>query len=50
MRFYATANTKICNDQTAFSQYLYGDMYSGKESTPEAAMQRVKDNYRYILI
>jgi len=50
MRFYATANTKICNDQGAFSQYLYGDMYSGKESTPEGAMMRVKDNVRYLLI
>ena len=48
MRFYATANTKICNDQGAFSQYLYSNMYSGKESTPEGAMMRVKDNVRYI--
>jgi hypothetical protein len=50
MRFYSTANTRVENDQSSFSQYLYGDMYSGKESTPEAAMMRVKDNYRYILI
>ena len=50
MRFYSTANTRVCNDQSAFSQYLYGAMYSGKESTPEGAMMRVKDNYRYILI
>ena len=48
MRFYSTANTKICNDQGAFSQYLYSNMYSGKESTPEGAMMRVKDNVRYI--
>jgi len=50
MRFYSTANTRVENDQGSFSQYLYGDMYSGKESTPESAMMRVKDNYRYILI
>ena len=48
MRFYATASTKICNDQGAFSQYLYSNMYSAKESTPEGAMMRVKDNVRYI--
>ena len=48
MRFYATANTKICNDQGAFSEYLFGNMYSAKESTPEGAMMRVKDNVRYI--
>ena len=50
MRFYSTANTRVENDQSSFSKYLYGDMYSGKESTPEGAMMRVKDNYRYILI
>jgi hypothetical protein len=50
MRFYSTANTRVENDQSSFSKYLYGDMYSGKESTPESAMMRVKDNYRYILI
>ena len=50
MRFYSTANTRVANDQGAFSQYLYGEMYSAKESTPEGAMMRLKDNYRYILI
>jgi len=50
MRFYSTANTRVENDQSSFSKWLYGDMYSGKESTPEGAMMRVKDNYRYILI
>jgi hypothetical protein len=50
MRFYATANSRVTNDQGAFSDYLYGDMYSGKESTPEGAMMRVKDNYRYVLV
>lgn len=49
-RFYSTANTRVENDQGAFSHWLYGDMYSSKEDTPESAMMRVKDNYRYILI
>jgi hypothetical protein len=48
MRFYSTANSRIASDQGAFSQYLYGAMYSGKESTPEGAMMRVKDNYLWI--
>ena len=50
MRFYATANTRVTNDANSFGNWLYGNMPSGKESTPEGAMQRVKDNYRYILI
>ena len=50
MRFYSTANTKIANDQGAFSNYLYGSMFSSKESTPEGAMMRQKNSYRYILI
>lgn len=50
MRFYSTANTRVENDSSAFSQWLYGSMYSGKESTPEGAMMRVKDNVRYLLI
>ena len=48
MRFYSTANTRIENDQGAFKNYLYGAMYSGKESTPEGAMMRVKDNWQWI--
>lgn len=50
MRFYSTANSRVTNDQGAFSEYLYGGMYSAKESTPEGATMRVKDSYRYILI
>jgi len=50
MRFYSCANTKICNDQGAYGDYLYGSMYSSKESTPEGALMRQKDAYRYILI
>jgi hypothetical protein len=48
-RFYSTANSRITNDQGAFSEYLYGSLYSAKEDTPEGAMMRVKDSYRYTL-
>lgn len=49
MRFYSTANTRVTNDQGAFSQYLYGNMPSGKSSGPDGAFARVQDNYRYVL-
>lgn len=48
-RFYSTANTRIDSDQGAYSQFLFGSMYSAKEDTPEGAMMRVKDNYRWTL-
>ena len=48
MRFYSTANTRVTSDQGAYGEFLYGNMYSAKESTPEGAMMRVKDNVRYI--
>jgi hypothetical protein len=47
--FYSTPNTRVANDQGSFAQYLYGYMPSAKESTPDGNMQRVADNYRYIL-
>jgi len=47
--FFSTANTRVTNDQGAFSNFLYGSMPSGKESTPEGAFARVQDNYRYTL-
>lgn len=50
MRFYSTANSRISNDQGAFSNWLYGQMPSGKSSGPDGAYQRVADSYRYILI
>ena len=50
MRFYSTANTRVTNDANSFGSWLYGNMPSGKESDPSSAMQRVKNNYRYILI
>jgi len=48
-RFYSTANTKVCNDQGAFANYLYGNMPSGKSSDIDGAFARMQDNYRYIL-
>jgi hypothetical protein len=47
--FFSTANTRVNSDQGAFGKFLYGDMPSAKESTPEANIQREKDSYRYTL-
>ena len=44
--FYSTPNTKVCNDQTAFAKFCYGDMPSCKEGD---AFQCTKDNQRYTL-
>lgn len=49
--FYSTANTRVENDQGAYAEFLYNDLkYSGKESTPEGAIARVQDNWRYIMM
>jgi len=43
--FYSTPNSKICNDQGAFADYLYSDLkYSSHLDTPEGAIARVNDN------
>jgi hypothetical protein len=47
--FFSTANTRVTNDQGAFSKFLYGDMPSAKGSSVEDNLQREKDNYRYTL-
>ena len=47
--FFTTPNTRVANDQSAYAMYLYGNMPSGKGSTMEDNMQRLKDNYRYTL-
>jgi len=47
--FFSTPNTRVNSDQTAFAKFLYGNMPSAKESTPEGNIQREKDNYRYTL-
>ena len=49
MRFYSTANTRINSDQSAFGEFLYGNMPSAKEDTPEGNLQRYADSYRYTL-
>jgi cell fate regulator YaaT (PSP1 superfamily) len=50
MQFYTTSNSRVTNDQGAYAEYLYGNMYSGKDSGPEGALMRIKDNPRYLLI
>jgi hypothetical protein len=48
--FYSTSNTRVePGDQGALGKFLYGTMFSAKESTPEGNMQRIADNYRYTL-
>ena len=47
--FFSTANTRVENDQTAFSNYLYGNMPSSKDSDAAGAMQRVANTNRYTL-
>lgn len=47
--FYSTPNTKISNDQGAYAKFLYGNMPSAKESTPEGNMQRYADAHRHTL-
>jgi hypothetical protein len=37
--FYATANTRIPNDQMSFAEFCYGDMVSGKEGNDFALMK-----------
>ena len=37
--FYATANTRVPNDQTSFADFCYGDMVSGKEGNDFALIQ-----------
>jgi hypothetical protein len=50
--YYSTANTRVTNDGMSFAQYLYGNMPSAKEDTPDGNMQRIKDNseVRWIMI
>jgi len=48
MRFYSTPNSRVANDQGAYSEYLYGALYSGKEDTPEGALMRTKQNWQWI--
>ena len=47
--FFSTPNTRVTNDAISFGNFLYGNMPSAKESTPDGNMQRYKDAYRYTL-
>jgi hypothetical protein len=48
--FFSTASSQVePGDQSSLGKWLYGAMYSAKESTPEGNMQREKDSYRYTL-
>jgi hypothetical protein len=49
MRFYSTANSRVTNDQGSFGTFLYGNMPSAKEDTPEGNLQRYKNNWRYTI-
>ena len=45
--FYSMPNTRVTNDQGAYSEYLYGNMPSCRDGSAFACFQ---DNLRYILI
>jgi hypothetical protein len=47
--FFSTPNTRVTNDGLSFGNFLYGNMPSAKESTPDGNMQRYKNQYRYTL-
>ena len=47
--FYSTPNTRVTNDALSFGNFLYGNMPSAKEDTPDGNMQRYKNQYRYTL-
>ena len=42
--FYSTPNTRVTNDALSYGNFLYGNMPSAKESSPDGNMQRYKDN------
>jgi hypothetical protein len=49
-QFFSAPNTRVMNDQGAFAKYLYDDLkFSSKEFTPEGAIARVQDSFRYNL-
>ena len=48
--FYTMPNTRVTNDQSAYSAFLYSLMPSAKIDDPLGNLQRYKDNYRYILM
>ena len=46
IQYYSTPNTRVCNDQGAFANYLYGDMPSCRGGD---SIECLKDNFRYTL-
>lgn len=48
--FYTMPNTRVTNDQGAYSKFLFGQMPSSHIDDPLGNLQRYKDNYRYILM
>jgi hypothetical protein len=42
--FFSTPNTRVTNDAMSFGNFLYGNMPSSKEDTPDGNMQRYKDS------
>jgi hypothetical protein len=44
-QFYTTANTKVCNNQSEFARFCYGNMASCKDNNME---QCIKNNPRHI--
>ena len=48
-QFFSTPSTRVTNDALSFGNYLYGNMPSAKESTPDGAFARVQDNIRWNL-
>lgn len=44
-QFYTTANTKVCNNQSEFARFCYGNMASCKDNNIE---QCIKNNPRHI--
>ena len=44
-QFYTTANTKVCNNQSEFARFCYGNMASCKDNNMEQCM---KNNPRHI--
>lgn len=48
--FYSTPNTRVTNDAGSFGHFLYGNMPSAKEDTPDGNLQRVRDNARWIMM
>lgn len=48
MRFYSTPNSKIENDQGAYSKWLYGEMPSGKSSGIDGIIGRTQHTWQWI--